>query len=125
MVGNVNICHEIQFAIKCVETTQKRVPIIFSVPANPELSEQLIQTDKQWLTDNMLCLLSNAVKFTESGCITVACSFEDGMVLVEVEDSGIGISPDIKQKLFQPFQQENHYAGKRLHPFTVIVKIHK
>lgn len=51
-------------------------------------------------------LLSNAVKFTpEGGHITVRAGAQDGMVRVEVEDTGIGIPKDEQPRLFEQFYQ--------------------
>jgi signal transduction histidine kinase len=51
-------------------------------------------------------LLSNAVKFTESGgAVAVRATEGDGGVVIEVEDTGIGIDPDFRPDLFAPFEQ--------------------
>ncbi|MDR3491242.1 MAG: response regulator [Gammaproteobacteria bacterium] len=55
-------------------------------------------------------LLSNAVKFTEKGEVNLVIKLlkkEDKEInlLFEVTDSGIGISPEVKERLFQPFSQ--------------------
>jgi signal transduction histidine kinase len=85
-----------------------------------------IITDKHFLTDNLLCLVSNAVKYSDSGAtidvrislIQVATAASSAlqsapqpMVMVMVEDTGIGISDDLKVALFQPFQQAQRSAG--------------
>jgi len=65
-------------------------------------------------------LLSNAVKFTESGgSVTVRASTADDGVVVEVEDTGIGIDPDFEPDLFAAFKQgstgtDRSYEGSGL-----------
>ena len=50
-------------------------------------------------------LLANACKFTpEGGDITLRASESDGHLLVEVEDTGPGIAPEEKRRLFDPYQ---------------------
>ena len=50
--------------------------------------------------------LSNALKFTEHGEIRVSSSVDaDGMVVLQVRDTGIGIAPEDQQRLFQEFGQ--------------------
>lgn len=58
-------------------------------------------------------LVSNAIKFTEKGQVTVHLALEPGpaanrpTLRVTVQDSGIGISPQDQQRLFLPFAQAN------------------
>lgn len=59
-------------------------------------------------------LLKNAVKFTPMGGRIIARSRDDGeFVVVEVSDSGIGIDPDVLQKIFLPFEQGEHGTDHR------------
>jgi len=50
-------------------------------------------------------LLSNALKFTESGEVVIRGLKLDGSVRIEVEDTGIGIPDDQKQRIFGKFNQ--------------------
>jgi CheY-like chemotaxis protein/signal transduction histidine kinase len=67
--------------------------------------------DEQRLTQVITNLLGNAVKFTpEEGSITLRAqktteTEEACTILVEVRDTGIGISEEQKQRLFMPFEQ--------------------
>jgi CheY-like chemotaxis protein len=82
-----------------------------------------IITDSHFLKDNLLCLVSNAVKYADIGAtIDVRISLVPAspsqpplqqplMVMVMVEDTGIGISDENKVVLFQPFQQAQRSAG--------------
>jgi signal transduction histidine kinase len=45
----------------------------------------------------------------DGGEVQISASLEKGFVLIEVEDNGPGIAPEIRSKLFQPFVS----AGKR------------
>lgn len=54
-------------------------------------------------------LMSNAIKFTESGgSVTVSCKSEGGRKIVTVKDTGMGIPDDIKANLFQ---MNNNYSS--------------
>lgn len=73
----------------------------------------MVRGDRQLVVGVLLHLLSNAVKFTESGEITVHASKTsekgDGVTLVfSVSDSGPGVSSEAEAHLFQPFA---HGAG--------------
>ncbi len=53
-------------------------------------------------------LLSNALKFTdEGGSVTLRAREKPESVVMEVEDTGIGIDPDFVPDLFEPFHQES------------------
>lgn len=50
-------------------------------------------------------LLGNALKFNVNGTITVRAAIHSGRLRVEVEDDGEGISEDLLEKIFEPFEQ--------------------
>jgi PAS domain S-box-containing protein len=56
-------------------------------------------------------LFSNAVKFTPSGKIILRCELMDGFVNFEIEDTGIGIEPELQNVIFERFRQvESNYT---------------
>ncbi len=77
-----------------------------------ELAPQPISvaTDRRALTQILINLLNNAIKFTEQGTVSISLSQreeEDGHVLTEmsIADSGAGIKEEDQAKLFQAFSQ--------------------
>jgi PAS domain S-box-containing protein len=62
-------------------------------------------------------LVTNALKFTESGRIVVSSRRADAMVEVAVRDTGVGIAPENLRELFAPFRQFRSPTG-RLHEGT-------
>ena len=71
---------------------------------------RLIQTDPMRLRQIMVNLLGNAVKFTKTGKIDMRIRDERAgsgsiMLRIDVIDSGIGMTPDVLARLFQPFTQ--------------------
>ncbi len=50
-------------------------------------------------------LLSNAVKFTETGTISLNARYNEGKLLLEVKDTGIGMSEDALSRIFRPFER--------------------
>ena len=50
-------------------------------------------------------LISNAIKFTERGRVEVAVDRKDGLLIITVKDTGMGITPEIRDRLFSKFEQ--------------------
>ena len=67
-----------------------------------------VQSDPRWLAHVVVNLVSNAVKFTpEGGLVTVRAreaADREGVVL-EIEDCGIGIAREDRERIFEPFLQ--------------------
>jgi len=68
-----------------------------------------IRTDREKLKIALRNLVSNAVKFTPHGSVTVRASAKrGGGVEVSVTDTGIGIPQEAHSLIFEPFQQVEH-----------------
>jgi signal transduction histidine kinase len=61
--------------------------------------------DEQRLTQVLLNLVGNAIKFTDSGEVRVVASTQDGNFSVAVIDTGPGIPPDQHARVFDQFHQ--------------------
>ncbi len=74
--------------------------------ADPELPES-IETDKAKLEQILKNLLSNALKFTAKGEVSLKIGTEEkgNFIRFEVTDSGIGISEQDRELIFEPFKQ--------------------
>ncbi|MFZ5549148.1 MAG: ATP-binding protein [Pseudomonadota bacterium] len=85
--------------------------LVFNVALGDGLPETVVADEKR-LRQVLINLLGNAVKFTDSGHVTLALSrgeatAREGFVRLRfaVSDSGIGIAPEVVPRLFQPFEQ--------------------
>jgi PAS domain S-box-containing protein len=67
----------------------------------------LVKADRFSVTQIFVNLIDNAIKYTPSGFVNVLVYNEDNNVIVEVSDSGIGISEEFIPNLFNPFSQED------------------
>lgn len=69
--------------------------------------------DSLRLKQILINLLTNAIKFTEKGSVSLQVAVYNQMIHFAVVDTGIGIAPEDAEKLFQPFQQvNNHLQGR-------------
>ena len=58
-------------------------------------------------------LLSNAIKFTDQGEIVLESRLENGQVVFEVRDTGIGIAPENRERVFETFWQVDQTATRK------------
>jgi len=61
--------------------------------------------DRDRLVQVVINLISNAVKFTESGSVTCRAARRGGEIVVSVSDTGVGIAPSDQPKVFERFKQ--------------------
>ena len=73
----------------------------------------LINTDRKRLLQCLLNYLSNAVKYSETGIVTLSVSIIDDSVEFRVSDTGIGIAKEDIPKLFEAFERmDSHLKVK-------------
>jgi signal transduction histidine kinase/DNA-binding response OmpR family regulator len=89
-----------EFEPRCLEKGLK-----FSYYNNVQDELQFINTDKVKLSQIINNLISNAIKFTETGEIIIGCDLKAGYLEISVKDTGIGISIEDKEKVFDRFWQ--------------------
>ena len=81
----------------------------------------IVRADRRTLSQILLNLVNNAIKFTETGSVSLVVTRRptDGRVVTEfvVADTGIGIRPEDQAKLFQAFTQVEQ-SGKRRYEGT-------
>jgi signal transduction histidine kinase len=61
----------------------------------------------------LINLLDNAVKFTTRGSVTVSCQREGDRLITRISDTGMGISPDSLESIFDPFSQLDRGTARR------------
>jgi PAS domain S-box-containing protein len=88
--------------------TEKRLAIDLALPEEGAL---WVEGDPTRLAQALGNLLHNAAKFTDPGCrvaVAVRADAERGRVDVSVEDTGIGMEPEMVERLFETFSQADH-----------------
>ncbi len=69
--------------------------------------------DEQRLRQVLINLIGNAIKFTPEGEVNVSTRVESDLLIFSVEDSGIGMSPELMERLFNRFEQADGSISRR------------
>lgn len=88
-------------------------PIAEAYPRQPAVSLEWpevvdipeVMVDPSRLKQVLLNLLSNALKFTKEGTVSIQVERHPGVIALLVVDTGIGVSPEAQARLFQKFAQ--------------------
>ncbi len=71
----------------------------------PHVEPCIVMADESRLEQVVWNLLTNAVKFTDAGSVSISVSTSDGQAVLTVQDTGRGIAPDALPDVFDRFQQ--------------------
>ncbi len=114
---NINelIWNQIQFFLP--EATRKglTLELVREIPAD----QAIVLSDKEKVYAIVTNLLKNAIKYSDSGIIRVIAGIQNQMLLIQVEDQGVGIAEDDQKIIFDRFSQakilpERKYEGAGL-----------
>ena len=70
----IDLLETLELPLNCMRNMQHKIDIVLT--SIPKEICTYIMTDKQWLQENVLCLLSNAVKYSAEGVVTINCFIE-------------------------------------------------
>lgn len=131
--SSFNLVEAVNFPVECIRRMQSNVGIV--VNFDIDIIGKYIISDKLWFSENIFCLLSNAVKYSEGGSAELRITKVDAnhpsrkilqanaihrqlqsnvldpFLLVEVIDSGKGIERDKISSIFAPFKQAQRRSG--------------
>jgi signal transduction histidine kinase len=88
---------------------EKKLALEVDVPADLPHG----QGDERRLTQVLMNLVSNAIKFTEVGSVSIEAHVEDSSFLVTVTDTGVGIAAEDQQRVFEEFQQVDSSSTRK------------
>ncbi len=88
---------------------EKKISLTVSLPSQP----LLVYADEEHIRRVLFNLLSNAIKFTDHGWVRLTAAVEDGVALVTVADSGVGIPESEQPHIFEKFHQAHSQVGSR------------
>src|SRR5262249_53018876 len=110
-LGEYSLKNVVQTVFSAVEplASEKKLAFKVEVPSNLPPG----RGDERRLTQVLLNLVGNAIKFTDDGEVAIKASNVNGSFEVAVPDTGPGISEADQAKLFQEFQQADNSVTKK------------
>src|SRR3989344_3878008 len=81
--------------------------------ANPDPSLELLQSSKLYVREILQNFITNAIKYTETGTITISAKPIDDGVVFQVIDTGIGISKPDQEHVFDKFFRSEDYRTRK------------
>ena len=105
-INDYSLKEVVQSVFVAVESlaTAKRLALKIELPAGLPRG----RGDEQRITQVLLNLVGNAIKFTEAGEVAIAASAENGAFTVAVRDTGPGIGVADQARIFEEFQQADN-----------------
>jgi PAS domain S-box-containing protein len=73
----------------------------------------VVRSDPNLLSEIIQNLVSNAIRYTDRGRVELNCHRHEGNCCIEVRDTGIGISADQQEAIFQEFHQVKPKGGSK------------
>ena len=103
-----NVVHNVYGAVESLATSK-------NLALKVDLPKELPQAhgDERRLTQVLLNLVGNAIKFTDAGEVAIRTSVADGTYTVAVRDTGPGIAEQDQAKIFEEFQQADSSTTKQ------------
>ena len=90
----------------------KEIKIELALDPVPADIEENIISDRTKIRQMLDNLMSNALKFTNSGRVVISCGLEDQFIRFMVKDTGIGIRPGMQEIIFERFRQADTSFAK-------------
>ena len=145
-VGTFDISNAISQAARCVKPLLPQGRQLIVHPISTRLCPMVI-SDSHWLLENILCLVSNAIKYSDSGDVDLHVVMVDAnstefrkmhtsssvkslkslnkgssteilnisekncVLVISIEDHGVGVPEDLRATLFHPFRQAQRMTG--------------
>ncbi len=95
-----------------VRAADEGIPLVFELKT---AIPQTITADRVRLRQILVNLIGNAIKFTDEGEVRVSVSLdaEQALLLFDVSDTGIGMTSEQMERIFQPFTQASPETAQR------------
>jgi signal transduction histidine kinase len=99
----VDVIQSVHTVVKTMQPAAEQKGLDIKTDLAPDTG--IISGDQRRIEQVIMNLMSNAIKFTETGTVTVRTGKRNNEVILSVQDTGMGISSDNLSTLFTPFHQ--------------------
>jgi signal transduction histidine kinase len=101
--SDYSLAEVVQIAVSSVESLAAAKNLDLHVDLAPDLP--IGRGDERRISQVVLNLVGNAIKFTDSGSVRISATRSDDHFVVSVADTGPGIAPDEQERVFEEFHQ--------------------
>lgn len=109
---SVSLHSLIEVVLRLLQSLVQNRPIVLHNQVSKTLPP--VKADEERLQQIFYNLIGNALKFTQSGKVTIDAHQQEDQLEIQVSDSGIGIEEDALLRIFEPFAQEKTTAQPQI-----------
>jgi len=103
-----DVVHTVVIAVESL-ASEKKLELVVDVPSDLPAG----RGDQRRLTQVLLNLVGNAIKFTDAGRVSIAVVTAGDAFKVSVTDTGPGIAPEDQGKIFEEFKQVDDSSTRK------------
>ena len=109
-VKSLRLPEYIQHIVSMFELQAVNKGLVFECLISPTMP-RVVRTDQKRLSQILLNIIGNAVKYTQEGTIRLSFNYAREFLTMEVEDTGPGIKPSELETIFEPFVRGTQSKG--------------
>jgi signal transduction histidine kinase len=111
-LSNINVRELVARWQSHMDVLARQKDLSLTVQVDPAVPE-ILRGDKERITEIANNLVGNAIKFTEKGSVELSLTWERGVLMLRVVDTGIGIPPHALNYIFDEFRQVDGSSQRR------------
>lgn len=86
------------------EDTAREKQLDFAIKTRGALPDW-VACDEKRLRQILINLMSNAIRYTDAGSVTLTLHYRNEVAVIEVQDTGTGIAPEDRDRIWRPFER--------------------
>ena len=113
---NLDVANVVEQVVALLADRAQKKGLILRSEIEP--APVLLLGDSVRLNQALINYVTNAIKFTQQGSVTIRATYDDDhidslLLRLEVEDTGIGVTSEQRDRLFSPFEQADSSTTRR------------